>query len=145
MTAACYFDTSALAKWYLEEDGSDAFEAFVNACPVRTLSRLTIVEMRCLLARRRRAGEIDADYERNAYSLFERHLVSGVFAIKAVDEHCFARALDLIEQLPEIPLRTLDALHLSVALAAQAESVATGDRVMASAATRLGLGTQFFG
>jgi uncharacterized protein len=62
----CYIDTSALAKWYLEEPGSDEFEEFVNSIAERRISRLVTVELRRLLARRRRAGEVALDYEAGA-------------------------------------------------------------------------------
>jgi uncharacterized protein with PIN domain len=53
-----YLDTGALAKWYLNEPFSEQFEAFIQEQPSAAISRLTVVEFRCLLARRRRAGEI---------------------------------------------------------------------------------------
>jgi uncharacterized protein len=54
---APYIDTSALAKWYLNEPRSEDFGAVI--------SRLTVVEFRCLIARRRRAGDIDLEDETN--------------------------------------------------------------------------------
>lgn len=49
-----YLDTSALAKWYLNEPFSEKFEAFIQEYSTAAISRLTVVELRCLLARRRR-------------------------------------------------------------------------------------------
>jgi uncharacterized protein len=63
-----YIDTSALAKWYLPEPGSDAFVDFVPGQERAAISRLTTVELRCLLARRRRAGDITAQHERDAWT-----------------------------------------------------------------------------
>lgn len=63
-----YIDTSALAKRYLNEPGSDEVDQFLREQRRRTISRLGVLELRCLLARRRRAGEISADYERDAAS-----------------------------------------------------------------------------
>ena len=54
------------------------------------------------------------------------------------DAHAQA-ALDLIERLRRHPLRTLDALHLAIALDTGADLLATADRIMASAAKSLGL------
>ena len=56
-------DTSALAKRYLPESGSDEFDRFLGRMPSVSISRLTVVELRCLLARRRRNHEIDAGAE----------------------------------------------------------------------------------
>ena len=50
-----YIDTSALAKWYLSEASSEELDA--------EISRLTVVEFRCLPARRP-TGEIDAGWKR---------------------------------------------------------------------------------
>ena len=36
-----YLDTSALAKWYLNEPGSDAFVNFLKALDVAVISSLT--------------------------------------------------------------------------------------------------------
>jgi uncharacterized protein len=44
-----YIDTSALAKWYLPEPGSDAFVDFIRYQDGAAISRLTTVELRCLL------------------------------------------------------------------------------------------------
>ena len=52
-----YFDTSALAKWYLNEPRSEEVEEYIQAHGPVGISDLTVVEMRSLLSRRRR--EID--------------------------------------------------------------------------------------
>ena len=54
------------------------------------------------------------------------------------DTHAQA-ALDLIERLRRHPLRTLDALHLAIALDSGAALLATADRMMVRAAKTLGL------
>jgi len=143
--SGCYLDTSALAKWYVEEPGSEAFEAFVNATPERRISRLVTVELRSLLARRRRAGEVDVDYETNAWATFTTHVAAGVFAVEPIPDARFNEARELIDALPDIPLRTLDALHLAAARAMDAGTVATADIVMRTAAEVLGLKVEFFG
>jgi predicted nucleic acid-binding protein len=143
--SGCCLDTSALAKWYLEEPGSSAFEAFVNRTPDRTISRLVMVELRCLLARRRRASEIGSDHEASAWATFTAHAAGGVLAVEPVPDLRLHEARELIEVLPEIPLRTLDALHLAAAVAVGAATLATADPVMRRAAEALGLEVAFFG
>ncbi len=64
MSAAPYIDTSALAKWYLNEPRSEDFAAFITTLPSAAISRLTVVEFRCLLARRRRSGGVTEPIER---------------------------------------------------------------------------------
>ena len=55
-----YFDTSALAKWYLNEARSEDVEKYIQEHGPVNISDLTVVEMRCLLARRRREKSIDS-------------------------------------------------------------------------------------
>lgn len=47
--------------------------------------------------------------------------------------------------LEPVPLRTLDALHLALAMASGADEIATADEVMARAAEQLQLAVHFFG
>ena len=64
-----YLDTSALAKWYLNESGSLAFQDFIVQHKRAAISRLTIVEFRCLLARRLRARELSVQNEADVFRL----------------------------------------------------------------------------
>ena len=144
MTSA-YLDTSALAKWYLHEPGSEAFEAFVVDLPSALISQLTRVEMRCLLARRRCSGTIGPGTERSAARLFENDIRSGHLVVLEVGEPCWAEAVALVDRLSEVGLRTLDALHLAIAHDARADMFATADRALAKAAARLGFEARTFG
>jgi predicted nucleic acid-binding protein len=140
-----YVDTSALAKRYIDEAGSDDFDAFLSGCPQVRISRLAVVEFRCLLRRRRRAREINATYERAALADLADDVDSGYFTIEPlVDRHAVA-AHELIDRLPGHSLRTLDALHLAVAQSVGASILATADHDMARAAEALGLATVTFG
>ena len=58
-----YIDTSALAKWYLKESGSDAFVKYLQTLDVAVIISLTVTEMRSLLSRRRRMGELTVEIE----------------------------------------------------------------------------------
>lgn len=140
-----YLDTSALAKWYVAEAGSEAFAAFIAAGPDAVTSRLTLVEMRCLLARRRRAGAFPAAIEALAWQRVTEQMAAGHVRVEAVPDARFAEALRLTERLAELPLRTLDALHLAAAQAADVDALATGDLVMRRAAEALGIEVAFFG
>jgi len=134
-----YLDTSALAKWYLNEPFSEAFEAFIREQPTAAISRLTIVEFRCLLARRRRAGEITKAIESRVYAAFEKDVGAGSLQVYPVaDEHLIA-ALGMIERLGRYPLRTLDALHLAIAQGIHCRRLATADKTMADAGKAAGL------
>ncbi len=136
---SCYIDTSALAKWYLPEPNSEAFEAFVRDVDDALISRLTACEMRCLLARRRRAGDFGAEFEAAAWSAFLRDMASGALRVVMCEDAQMLRAAELIEELEGIPLRTLDALHLAMAVHAGVGALASADAVMLKAAGALGL------
>ena len=140
-----YLDTSALAKWYLNEPFSEQFEAFIRQQSSAAVSRLTTVEFRCLLARRRGAGEITKSVESRVYASFEQDVGAGFLQVHPVaDEHLIA-ALGLIARLGRHPLRTLDALHLAIAQGIHCRRLATADKTMADAGRAIGLGvTRFF-
>jgi hypothetical protein len=134
-----YLDTSALAKWYLNEPYSEEFEAFIQEQPTAGISRLTVVEFRCLVARRRRAREITKAIESRVYASFENDVGAGFLQVYPVsDEHLIA-ALGLITRLGKCPLRTLDALHLAIAQGIRCPLLATADRSMANAGRAAGL------
>lgn len=132
-----YLDTSALAKWYVAESDSEAFDAFIRHRAGARISRLTVVELRCALARRRRNREISAAIEREAFGLFESHVRDGLLEVLTMQDAHFVGALRIIEELRPVPLRTLDALHLAVAQANKIKSIATADQIMVRAAKAL--------
>jgi predicted nucleic acid-binding protein len=140
-----YVDTSALAKRYIDEAGSDEFDAFLARRPRVRISRLAVVEFRCLLQRRWRVREIDAAYEQAALADFAADVGCGYFEIEPlVDRHAIA-ACQLIDRLAGHPLRTLDALHLAIAQTVGSSVLATADRDMVRAAQALGFATVTFG
>ncbi|MCB1034581.1 MAG: type II toxin-antitoxin system VapC family toxin [Acidobacteria bacterium] len=135
-----YVDTSALAKWYLNEAFSEEVEAFLQAFPAVHISSLTAVETHCLLARRRRSGEISRELEGQILELFLHDIRTGYLRAIPLHDPQTAVALQLMGRLPTpLGLRTLDALHLAIVQDAQLRTLATADRLMASAAEEIGL------
>ena len=139
IAAPIYIDTSALAKWYLPERFSEEVESFVQAHAPLAISGLTITEMRCLLARRRRAREISIEDELRAWATFDQDVRNGHLTRHELVDPLADAAVNLIALLPDHPLRSLDALHLAVARHLQAKTLATADRIMGEAASALGL------
>ena len=121
-----YLDTSALAKWYLNEQGSDAFVAFLQSLDVAVISSLTITEMRSLLSRRRRMNDVSVDLEHQLFAAF----------LEDIDRGWLQRYP--LARYPEHGLRSLDALHLTVAAQAGISMLATADAVMAAAGLSMG-------
>jgi hypothetical protein len=137
-------DTSALAKWYLNEARSEDFEAFIRQQPGAEISRLTVLELRCLLGRRRRAREIDGRAEARVLAAFEGDMGRGFLTVHALEDAHVVSAMEILAALRNQPLRSLDALHLGVARALGIRVVATADRVMARLAEALGMKTVRF-
>ena len=133
-----YLDTSALAKWYLNEDGSDVFVAYLKELGVAVVSSLTRTEMRSLLARRRRMGDLNPALESLLFAAFLDDIAAGFVSLCNVEDPRFDEAVSLIARYPEYPLRTLDALHLAVARHEQVDAIATADSVMAETAQAMG-------
>lgn len=133
-----YADTSALIKRYLAEPHSDEFDEFFLARTPLAISRLTLVEMRCSLARRCRNGEIDSALEEQVMDQVRTDIQDGALNIHPVGDDQVVAALHLIDQVAPLPLRTLDALHLSIARSIPVRDFATADTQQANAAQSLG-------
>lgn len=125
-------------KRYVSEPQSAAFDAFFVAQAPVAVSRLTMVEMRCALARRRRAGQIDAGLERRALEEIRTDIQDGAIALFPVADGAVAEAFHLLDRVGDTALRTLDALHLSLARALNASGFSTADGNQAQAAQVLG-------
>ena len=134
-----YLDTSALAKWYLNEVGSEAFVDFLQSLDSAVISSLTLTEMRSLLSRRRRMGDLSLELETVLFAAFLEDIDRGWLQRYPLGDARFAEATNLIARYPEHPLRTLDALHLTVAADLGVSILATADGVMADAAVSMGL------
>lgn len=139
-----YLDTSALIKLYVAEAFSNEVERLVAAADGLVISRLSMLEWHCAMARRLRAGQITQDYLNIARTEFTRHLADGYFRIVSFDDTLLIDALRVLDSVNPVPLRTLDAIHLTAARNAGVARLATGDRVMADAAITLNLATDTF-
>ena len=140
-----YLDTSALLKRYIPETNSEAFDAyFVDHAPL-SISRLGLVEIRCALARKRRNKQITAEREKAAMNEIRTDIQDGILVTYPVGDTHFAEALHLIDKMTKVPLRSLDALHLSIARSLDAHEIATADAVMQRAAKSLGMNIAYFG
>ena len=116
------------------EAGSDQFDAFLGRRPRALISRLVVIELRCLLKRRLEGRQIDARYEQAALADFADDVRSGHFQVGSLTDRDALTAYDLVDQLVGHPLRTLDALHLAIAQTIGVKMLATADLGMARAA-----------
>lgn len=133
-----YFDTSALAKWYLNEPYSEDVERYLVEHGPVAISDLTVVEMRSLLARLRREKHVDSMLENRVFATFEDDIRRGFLIRHPIPATTAAGAVNLISTLPDVPLRMLDAMHLVIAREIDASILATSDRIMAAGAQEMG-------
>lgn len=139
-----HLDTSALAKWYLNESGSDVFVSFLQSLDSAVVSSLTLTEMRSLLSRRRRMGDLTAELKSLLFAAVLEDFDRGWLQRYPVDDARFTEASNLIARYPHQPLRTLDALHLTLAAQAGIAMLATADAVMAETASLMGFAVERF-
>lgn len=140
-----FLDTSALAKLYHHEIGSDEMEALAARAGVRLIiSQLSLVEMQSVFAGKVRTRAIDLVALDQLRGLFYADLAKSRFEVVLLTHRHLAAAEALVRaHAVERALRTLDALQLSVALDLRrrgtAASMVTCDRNLGGVATREGL------
>jgi uncharacterized protein len=140
-----YFDTSSLAKAYIDEARSDDVDEFLRKQTDRiAICQLSILEMRSTVARRAREGRFDALTAARVWSTFQIDISDELFEILSVVESDYSVATRMIDRVAPLPLKTLDAIHLAVAERATASSFATSDKHQLNAAEALGLKTISF-
>lgn len=133
-----YLDTSALAKLYFAEKGSETVRRAVIASSQNATSTVAYVETRSALSRKRRLREINEDTFRRHKLEFERdweYLTKVAF-----DALIWGRAAELVEHFP---LKAYDAVHLASAelvrrTGASAVTFACFDGTLCRAAASLG-------
>lgn len=143
-----YLDTSALAKRYVREVGSEWVVRLCQREPA-AISLIAIPELASALARRTREGALSAQERDTLFQAFLRDL-RGFVVIEPIQAIVHQAATLLFTTPPSIRLRTLDALHVASARLAFARArrhaVATGsfiaaDRALLDAANWAGLPT----
>jgi uncharacterized protein len=134
-----YIDTSALAKRYLAERGSDAFDAFlIGQLDDCLISPLVATELESVVQRLLRERLIDKAYAVQVRQDFANDLIGALWSMRPFPNASLARAQELLRTLTA-PLATLDALHLATAIEFECSALATGDRQLAKAAAEHGL------
>lgn len=140
-----YVDTSALLKGYLIEPGTPAFMTWFGEQADPFISSLSVVEFKCAIRRRERAGQLTRRRARAILDRLDESLAEESLGRLAWRDQAWVLGNNLIDRVDPIPLRALDALHLAIALQHRCVGFATADRTQAEAADRLGFAvTTFF-
>jgi uncharacterized protein len=135
-----FLDTSALAKLYHQEQGSETVEGWAADHTIQIwLSDLARVELHSVFVRKVREGELAEAALQTVLECFREDL-SSRFHIVLFTEDIIERAiLLLLEYGKRRPLRTLDALQIASAKAVESNSLTfvTADRQLFAAASEL--------
>jgi predicted nucleic acid-binding protein len=130
-----FVDTSVLAAIYLPERLSDEAERLLAGDSIRAISELIEIEMYSVVSRRVRMREIRASDANAVIKRFEDDLRENLYRRLSVGESDFRTARNLLSRF-DSPLRTLDALHISVVMGNNLRLI-TSDRKLAGAARKL--------
>ena len=129
-----FLDSSALAKRYIQEAGSDRLEEILFSASSLGVSVICVSEVVSALCRRRRERKLlRQEYLKAKQALFEDIEDASVLN---VTEQIVARAVELLERWP---LRSSDALHVASAAEWSAELFVSADERQCAAARAYGL------
>ena len=134
-----YLDSCIIVKLLVVEPDSEFFIGSLEGKPLVT-SELAQTEVFSALLARERAGRISAADRRRAWKEFEARINAGEIRIESLNATVLRKARQLLERChPQVPLRTLDALHLATADLCQDFPMTTTDGRLRDAATLLGI------
>lgn len=132
-----FLDSSAFAKRFIDETGSEQVEQLCAGATELGLSVLCVPEVVSALNRRLREKSLT----KHDYAIAKQRLSDDV--CDAMIVHLTPAVVQSsIMILEESPVRTLDALHVASALHAQADLFASSDHRQILAARRVGLKTK---
>lgn len=124
-----YYDSSALVKLYVGEQGSSQVEELIeSALPgTKVVSRLTTVEVTSALVRRSRGGDYPEEHLARVLHLLEEDIAS--FQVIELGGAPMSRAISLVRKHG---LRAADAIQLACALLARGEQSPDAQLVLVS-------------
>ena len=133
-------DSSAFAKRYVQEDGSEDIDLFLQRASDLALCIILVPEIISGLNRRLREGFLSKrDYRKVKTQLLEDvHDATVIQLTPSVISHS-------VKLLENNVLRAMDAFHVACALEWQADLFVTSDKKQLIAAKNAGLLTEFIG
>ena len=137
-----YWDTSALAKLYVQEADSVVFENHAAQASNITVSETGRLELRAVLRRREAEGSLSAGSTKAMHDSFCALISSGQIRKEFITHELEAEYYSILDsclsQSPPIFLRTNDGLHLAAARRANEPEIVTTDKGLRKAALFLG-------
>ncbi|MBW2180308.1 MAG: type II toxin-antitoxin system VapC family toxin [Deltaproteobacteria bacterium] len=133
-------DSSAFAKRYVLEDGSETLDHLLQGASQLALCTIVVPEIISGLNRRRREQILSSD----DYRTIKRNLMEDVHdaIVLQITPAVISHSVNLLEKNT---LRAMDALHIACAMEWQAELFVTADRRQLNATQNAGLLTEYIG
>jgi len=131
---SAYVDTSILGAYYCPEPLSAAAEKALRQLKTPVISVLSEVEFCSLISKKHRLHELRERQAKEILDLFSNHVAEGFYRRISLNTDHFIKARLLVASM-DSSLRTLDALHLAVALS-EGLTLVTADREFARAGKR---------
>src|SRR5688572_28348770 len=108
-----YLDTSVVVKLYTREPDSVECEKLVSGQSIVS-SELLYAELWSALLGKERQGQITPEDRQRVWEIFEAHLLDDVIELVEIDGVVVREAAEIMARVhPQVPLRTLDAIHLA--------------------------------
>lgn len=131
-----FFDTSAFAKRYIQEAGSQQVLALCDQADTLAVSVICLPEMVSTLSRLMREAKLSDGQYRATKKLILADLED--VDMCEITPSVMANTLRFLEHNP---LRAMDAIHLGCAVAYQSDVFVSADRRQIGAAVQIGLNT----
>jgi predicted nucleic acid-binding protein len=129
-----FFDSSAFAKRYIVEPGSDKVEKICSQSAMLGVSSICLPEIISALCRLRRQSVITEDQHEITKQALLRDLEDAL--ICNITPSVIKQSIQILESSK---VRSLDALHIACALEFEAEAFVSSDIQQLSAAKKAGL------
>jgi hypothetical protein len=129
-----FFDSSAFAKRYIVEPGSDRVEKICSQSTMLGVSSICLPEIVSALCRLRRQSVITEDQYKNAKEGLLRDIEDAL--ICNITPSVIKQSIHILETSK---VRSLDALHIACALEFEAETFVSSDLQQLSAARTAGM------
>lgn len=134
-----YLDSSIIVKLLVDEPDSDFFQDALTGSALVT-SELSKAEVPSALLIKERQKFISAECRWEALGTFDKKIAAREIKILTIDSSIYSRARHVMEAChPHAPLRSLDAIHLSVCQNSFLYPFVTTDARLRAAAAKLGI------
>ena len=135
-----YFDTTYVAKCYINEVDSAAVRELVQSSSGLYTSSWSIPEMACVFQRQIREYKMPRSEAALARDFFLADVQDGVWSLLPISERFLFRVESLVSTLPRsLYLRAGDAIHLAAAQGAGFAEIWSNDKRLLHAAPAFGL------